>query len=227
MGHRANFVIVQDGRRSLYYSRWAAVTIPQSLFFGPELAIRYVERLEPTDALLDEVWCEGAAIIARDDHRLLFFVGDIRYTPELRRDFLPLLGHNWPGWEIHWAHQGIVDVALYLGIDPAAVRDQDRADHRLEKAELRAPPRFILSVITIGRAGGARDYGFEDGLTSILAVGPGLLDRLAGRDEAPAREDEELEGGAFINQSCRKIWVWWSGHEDDRWVGWIAGHWPD
>jgi hypothetical protein len=55
MGHRANFAVVQDGQPSLYYSRWAAVTLPHSLFFGPELAIRYIEGLQPTDALLDEV----------------------------------------------------------------------------------------------------------------------------------------------------------------------------
>jgi hypothetical protein len=157
---------------------------------------------------------------------MLFFVADIRYHPGLRRYFLPLLRHNWPGWEVRWADQGIVDVALYLGIDPAEVRDEEVEGHRLEKAELGAAPEFIESLITIGRRGDAADYGFEEGLTNILAWGPELIDLLPGRAQVPLREDEDLEGGALLDPARREMWVWWSGGEDDRRVGRIADLWP-
>lgn len=226
MGHRANFVVVQNGKPSLYYSRWAAVTLPQSIFFGPEFALRYIETLQPTDALLDDVWCEGAAIMDQDARCLLFFVGDIRYHPGLRRYFLPLLSHNWPGWDVRWADQGIVDLALYLRTDPAAVRSEDMDEHLFAKTELGASPEFVESLITIGSSGTTSDYGFEEYLTNILALGPDLIDLLPGRDLTPLREDDDLSGGAFLDPARKEMWVWWSGHEDDRRVGRIADLWP-
>jgi hypothetical protein len=226
MGHRANFVVVQGGRASLYYSRWAAITLSQSILFGPESTLRYIETLQPTDALLDEVWCEGAAVMDRDAKRLLFFVRDPRYHPGLRRYFLPLLKYNWPGWDVRWADQGIVDVALYLGTDPATVRCEEADESRFAKPELVSAPEFVESLLTVGCLGTASNYGFEECLTNLLALGPKLIDSIHGRDHAPLTEDEDLSGGAFLDPDRREMWVWWSGPRDDRHVGRISRSWP-
>jgi hypothetical protein len=75
MGHRANYIIIQNGDWDLFYDHWGAQSVSHDLFHGPELAlerIREKDRVEDRE-LLDDVWCEGGASIDVDRKRLLFF----------------------------------------------------------------------------------------------------------------------------------------------------------
>jgi len=84
----------------------------------------------------------------------------------------------------------------------------------------------VESVITVVRSGAVADYGFDDGVTSLLAHGPGLMDRLQGPGGAPLIEHEDLGGGALLDADRNGLQVWWAGPMEDRVVDRLARLWP-
>lgn len=42
MGSRANLIVVDRGRYSMYYSHWGAQDLPSDLFWGPDHAIAHI-----------------------------------------------------------------------------------------------------------------------------------------------------------------------------------------
>ncbi len=117
MGQRANLIIVENGEYELYYDHWCANAIDRYLFWEPEKSIDFFRshEREGVDWWLDDVWCEGGAVIDCDRNYLLFFGGeDTNYDIPLRRVFMKLLQKMWMGWQVEWAYQGIVDLARYV-----------------------------------------------------------------------------------------------------------------
>jgi hypothetical protein len=120
MGQRANLIIVENGEYELYYDHWCANALDRYLFWGVQQAVDFFRKHDQQDEnwWLDDVWCEGGAVIDLDKYVLLWFGGeDISYEIPLRRVLLELMQKNWTGWEIVWAYEGIADLADYVGYD--------------------------------------------------------------------------------------------------------------
>ena len=118
MGHRANLIVVRDGRYDLRYSHWAANTLPRDLFWGPDHGVAFTEAQPAAgdDGWLDNVWAEGGSVINTDARVFRLFGGeDLQYDVPLRRLYLALLAAVWQGWDVGWAHEGIADLADHAG----------------------------------------------------------------------------------------------------------------
>lgn len=118
MGQRANLIIVENREYSLHYSHWCANTLTRDLFWGPEHARDFiqVQRAVDESGWLDDVWAEGAAVLDCDNHVLLLYGGeDVLYDVPLRRVYLQMLRRVWREWEVRWAHEGIAEIADYVG----------------------------------------------------------------------------------------------------------------
>jgi hypothetical protein len=241
MGHRANFVLVEQGKATIYYSHWGAKTIPDMLVAGPDRCWNSIQRLTPGSELLDNVWAEGGLLLDRDQRRLLFWGGEeIKYTPYLRRVFLPALRLLWPEWTVEWALYGVADLADALHIDRSAVLIGEFAEgfhpENPLSDEVLLENEFETTLITIKEKDGmVLNYRMCGLPGSILSVGPHLLDVLARKkpDTLPHERDEEFEEGAFLDLANRQIWVWEKSTLDPRylaalrtlWPGWyVAGH---
>ena len=117
MGQRANLIVVEYGEYELFYTHWAANTLPSDLFWSPELATAFIQAQRKVDesGWLDDVWAEGGAVIDWDHKVFLLFGGeDMLWDVPLRRYYLQLLGYVWQGWDIRWAYEGIADIADYV-----------------------------------------------------------------------------------------------------------------
>jgi hypothetical protein len=89
------------------------------LFWGPEIAQSFVSQQQfcaDDSGWRNKTWAEGGVVIDDYRHQLLFFCGsDLLFDIPLRRLYLKLIRHVWKGWEIQWAHDGILDIAAYVG----------------------------------------------------------------------------------------------------------------
>lgn len=146
MGHRASYAIIEDGRVELFFSRWGGKTIVADLLVGPDAATAMIRppvprtpppdddlpaRLlwngpDPVTELLDDVFCEGAALIDHDRRVVLAYQWMEDY-PEFAAAIAGL-GAAWPGWQVRWAFDGIGDLAAYLGQDRLTVRSKYEKD---------------------------------------------------------------------------------------------------
>jgi hypothetical protein len=226
MGYRANFVTIRDGQTSIYYAWWGAGSLLGSLLYGPEWTIDYFESQELTPGFIGPIGCQAGAIVDEDARRLLFFHEN--FPPSIVRPYIQLVERSWPGWEVRWADQGLFDLAYYLGSDPAQMIDdlsRFRDSHLVAK-KLADIPEFVLTVITIGSAGDAIDYGFMEFWNEVLARGPDLVELLQGRAKTTLADDEEIDGTAFINPIQKEIWVCEYGGLTDLELSWIAEFWP-
>jgi hypothetical protein len=118
LGNQANYVLIEQGQKQIFFSRWGALTTPAVLLSGPEKALKYIRELEPDDALMTNVFAEGGILYNADERRVLFWGGEsIAGLPYLRRPLLKLLPLLWQGWSIDWAMYGVADLAYALGWD--------------------------------------------------------------------------------------------------------------
>lgn len=232
MGQRANLVVVQGGGWCLYYDHWCANRLDVELFWGPADALRFIEQCGPAEpsAWLDEVWCEGAALVDLDHRVLLFFGGeDALWDIPLRRAHLSLMAETWPGWDIRWADEGIVSLGTYLGLPRETFLDADRNARDSFKV-LNEYPEDNLTLLTV-TAAGTTTAGRVYGEAEALEGGPGSLDDVIGLEGARALEwtGEMPTGGLHLDFDRRTLAFWWAHDtpaiEDrvaDAWPGWDA-----
>ena len=225
----------REGRPQLYRSQWGGMWVVRAFFFGPQFGQEYCKSLAPVDYLLDEVWCEGAAVLDWDARLLLSYEGNMSYRPELRRYLLALMKFNWSGWDLRWAGGRIAEIAVRLGIDPGSVRmNEDELDDLFSPPDWDLPPEEIGSTLTVidGPEVGDYPFGIECSTTHLLGQGSAIFDRLSPRDVAHPTWDsgssEILESGALIDRNGQSIdlgFVW--GRNEGvverlraRWPGW-------
>jgi hypothetical protein len=236
MGQRANLLILENRRYSLYYSHWCANTLTRDLFWGPRHALRFVRAqraLDDTD-WLDDVWAEGGAVIDCDARLLLLFGGeDILHDVPLRRVYLELLQRVWNGWTIRWAHEGIAELADYVGYPRANVLAPERPDKK--PAHAFAPPRERdwIDVVASFRLADRRLQLFPlaGDVEYYLRAGPDL-DALrcaaVPTELLPLDEwmsNDFLKGGFHIDLQAETV-DYWTASDMPGLPARIARHWP-
>ena len=241
MGQRANLIVLRSGGWSMHYTHWRADTLDADLFWGPAYATVFIQAQKPCDpnAWLDEVWAEGGAVVDHDARLLLWFGGgDVRAEVPLRRAQLDLMRHAWPGWEVRWAREGVVDIAAQAGVAKEAVlSDGDWSSIALDLS----PPqeRDWSQCIGAHRAacGKLFLYPLGVGVEEYVDVGPDLLDTAgpAGLAELDWAEwSADFPTGGFFADEATHTLSFWSGwpmpdavaRAEERWPGWsIRCHW--
>jgi hypothetical protein len=241
MGHRANYVIIEDGQPAIYFSRWGALTIPAVLLSGPDATTAYVRALTPDDALLDDTWAEGGLALHLGQRELRFFGGlVIESSPYLRRPLLRALRMLWQGWSVEWAAHGIADLALFLGWDVDRVLTSESSDSLLlgssnpivneGQVQTTQVLRQAYSIVTVRWSqSDVRDYWLSPQAVFALSLGPRLLELLANATDStlPREDDPDLPGnGAYFDVPSRAMWMWELWAFDPRLVAAMERRWP-
>jgi hypothetical protein len=228
MGDRSNYIVVQDGRWSLFYSHWGAVSLELDLLAGPEAATRFIRAQRAVDpdngGWLDDVWCEGAALVDHDRRRLCFFT--VHYEdPDGRAAVLAVMAHTWPGWQVDWAYDGLADLVAHLGLDRAIVRDD--TDPREPEAGY---DDWVESLVTVAGVGA---YALILDAREVIAHGPAVLGMLP--DDARCTRCAVMpSSGVHLDPATRSAGVWTlqplAGMLDRTtalWPGWRWEMWAD
>ena len=234
MGHRANLVIVKNGRYDLFYSHWAANTLPQDLFWGPDLATAFIQIQRQADESdwLDDVWAEGGAVLDQDHRTLVLFGGDdLAFDVPLRRLYLELLGKVWKGWHIRWAHEGIVDIAEYLGYPRNKVlstKSQPSWQCTLSPPQEESWTDIVGSVASVA---GLRLFPLAGDVRSYLSCGPQLAE--VGQTASGLQQFDFSDknrgfptGGFHLDLTRKKVEYWVANPEPNLFQQ-LTGAWPD
>ncbi|MFJ9953383.1 hypothetical protein [Kitasatospora sp. NPDC091207] len=235
MGDRANFVVVREsGEYELYLSRFGAVGIDLDLLAGPAEALSMVRRLSADDWWLDDVMCQGAALIDLGRKVLMLFAQEgLSAQMRHRAATLELLREAWTGWEIRWMYDGPAELRTYLGLDPEHVRDRDGG---LLVGPLFEPddedpadPESMLAVVTVGTD---RCHVLANISDHPIREGVALLDRLAGAPEHGVCK-LPADAGIHIDPLRGRVGWWLLGASAEayevpqRWPGWTVEFWQD
>lgn len=183
MGHRANFVIRENDRISLYYSQWGALTVPEDIFWGPAEAEKFIRKQQAVNPLhwLDDVWGEGGAALNKDAKTITWFGGELIAHEPYRSTFLKLMKALWTqqGWTVEWAEVGMPAIAAAVGVDPTLATanpipphpaDMEGIGSRVIEDELR-----ISCLVTIIDGQEINHYISDTIATAMLANGPRVL----------------------------------------------------
>ncbi|MEU9401594.1 hypothetical protein [Streptomyces sp. NPDC048242] len=225
MGARAQYVIVENGTWHRHYSHWGANGIINDLLPGPAAATRCFRAGREIDEWLDDVWCEGAALVDHDRRVLLWCASSIDWDEYAAAR--AVLARTWPGWDVRFAHDGLGDLTHHLGLD----RDVSRSPGWFEAFE---PDRFAYSEGTDPRSvvslrlpdGSVRAWGSLWEPVGHVAGGPALIDLIAASPRTPAPA-EMPDGGVHFDPQARTVSLWSArtvaGIHDwplPRWEGW-------
>ncbi|MFE9429310.1 hypothetical protein ACFYNO_40930 [Kitasatospora sp. NPDC006697] len=235
MADRANFVVVREsGEYELYLSRFGAVGIDLDLLEGPAEVLSMVRNLGVDDRWLDDVHCQGAALIDLGRKVLMLFAWEGPSTVmRYRAATLQLLREAWAGWDVRWVYDGPADLRTYLGLDPEQVRARGHGPAvgslvEPDDEEL-ADPEPMVAVVT---AGTDRCYVVANHSDHPIREGVALLDRLA---EGPEHGVCRLsaEAGIHVDPLRRQVGWWTLGAAAEayempqRWPGWTVEFWQD
>jgi hypothetical protein len=85
MGHRANFVLIKDGKAKAFYDNWAAPSCSLSLMEGAKRLENSVPKLyKSVDELMDWAFAEGGFLIDYDERICIAFG-----TPDVDLENIP------------------------------------------------------------------------------------------------------------------------------------------
>ncbi|MGI5215475.1 hypothetical protein [Plantactinospora sp. CA-290183] len=147
MPDSALYVVVRRGRHEFRLHRSGALSLPESLFDGPDAWVDPHGRVEAEP--YDEVWASGGVLLDHD-RRLLRWYNHLSVANDsvgLRRAVLPLLSWCWPGWTVEHAGRGYVDVIDGLPVDRTALLAPDRPPREVTIADLVAGMNAPSSVL--------------------------------------------------------------------------------
>lgn len=235
MGHRANLVIVDESGYQLYYCHWCAISIPFSIFWGPEIALEFIRQQRALEAdetgWLDTVWAEGGVLVDVPRQQVFFYGGEnLPYDIPLRRLYLALVRQVWTGWNVQWAINGIVSIASYVGL-PLEVVCKPMEKSR-GKCRLPAPTEvgWENTIGSIKRKDGIIDFfPTEILLEYILPHGPSSVVKAMYRRKllTEYRCETLPEFGFHIDEAAKTLSYWASDEENIReaeliplWPGW-------
>ncbi|RRQ73513.1 hypothetical protein CQW39_29705 [Streptomyces griseofuscus] len=122
-------MVVENGAWQRYFSHWAAGRVVDELLPGPAAATRCFRAQRKIEEWLDDVWCEGAALVDHDRRIPLRFGFADSWADH--RATRAVLARTWPGWDVRFAHDGMGDLTRHLGIG----RDLTRAPGWFETFE--------------------------------------------------------------------------------------------
>lgn len=171
MGSRAHYVVKENGSWDRRYSQWGAHSLELDLLPGPDPAIRFARAQRADDRWMYEPDCEGAALIDRDENRLLWYSychGDADH----RAAVLAVMAHTWQGWRVRWAHGGLGDILDALG-------EPRRAAPPLESPFGTPDPEQAATSAREVPVGAAQGSDVARGL-------PGLIERFEAHQEVDA-----------------------------------------
>ncbi len=229
MGQRANLVVVRDDQWQLYYDHWCANRLDRELFWGPQLATEFVQSRGPVDRVsgwLDNVWCEGGAVIDHDRRVLLWFGGeDIMWDPVERSIHARAMAHVWAGWEIRWARGGVVDLASYVGVSTGSLRsDRSTGEYPGLRVDVENPSYNDVAVSITDTSGiGALRAG---GDVEDLELGAGQLPELLGHQRSNNITFDDLPRfGVHIELEPKRLALWTCNNTEAD-FGTLATVWP-
>ena len=206
MGARAQYVVVENGAWQRYYSHWGANRVVDDLLPGPAAAARSFRANREIDEWLDDVWCEGAALVDHDRRVLLWFAFVDGWADHLAAR--AVLARTWPGWDVRFAHDGMGDLTQHLGLG----RELTRTPGWFETFEAvgfahteYSEPHSVASLRLPD--GSVRGWGSDWEPVEHLACGRGLMDHLAASPATPVLTDMPY-GGVHFDPGTRTVSLW-------------------
>ncbi|MFC4044747.1 hypothetical protein ACFO1B_40600 [Dactylosporangium siamense] len=232
MGSRANVAVRQDGVWTHRGGGGLGYSLDTLLALGPDPALAAF--LSPTFPVWQEhQWyressCESGALIDVDAKELLVFL-NVDYDE--RCAYLDAYRRTWPGWNVRWAYNGIVDVTDALGLDRAVLTREawDDTDlFRWGRPDPQEPPKLHY-LITIEDAA----YGLADNVVRPWALGPAVLEQLVDLPRL-STWPEIPRGGMHVDPADHTVGVWSIDPVyglvercGERWPGWTVEFWHD
>jgi hypothetical protein len=239
VGSRANYVVVDDEGRRLYYSHWGAQQVDVHLSAGWLQAVRFVEAQrccepaadDPAADWLDDRWGEGGALIDLRRRHLLFFGGfEFMHALHYQRAYFALLAQTWPGWTVEWAYRGLSQLAEYVGVDLAVADEPELLGRGPDRGPLSPAEESALAdegwwtLVTVREADGRMRACAAHDRPHPVAFG----DRLAGMIPAGSRVEASVapNGGTHVDVATRRL-TWWCLEEQPILFKDLPGLWPD
>ncbi|GAA1572939.1 hypothetical protein GCM10009827_113650 [Dactylosporangium maewongense] len=236
MGSCVNYVLVRDGEHTVYSQGGGAGHGIDYIFAaGPEVILRFLDNLGDSAGRewFDDIYCEGGVLVDVDRRVLLLF-NTVYNQVVYRAAMLEAYAATWPGWEIRWAYDGIADLMVYVGVDPAGAH-RDREPKRTERNEF-GPDDRVAAVVTVrGADGRVRLYGLNPDMAwRRWFMGPDLVEWVCAGPELPESAEDMPTAGLDLDPAARRAGLWtvqplrglrqrWA----ELWPGWTLEFWGD
>lgn len=117
MGQRANYILKERDKLTVYYNHWRANIIASDLYLGEKIFLEFVNRCQLNDEIINEPWIEGCVIVDRDKKELFFWSFELSKDTSVVDFYLKQLSKKWEDWTVRILKNRMYDVEKVLHID--------------------------------------------------------------------------------------------------------------
>lgn len=237
MGHRANLIIVENEKSTIWYSHTIATRINNLFAQGLIFCKEFFKKCHIDGYLMDNAWAEGSIIIDKDNKIALLFGGeDMHYTPALQRHFCQYMMRTvWQQWQVKWCQRGNVDIASYLGMmNESILADGYKPDfNHFKDYGFEIEEDFEQSqntVITIIKNSIVKDYSMDCkyyDLEIFLSKGEKLYQLIPDSFEIASWKNELETGDCLLFDFDKKSLFICTWGYDHRFIDEVKRIWPD
>lgn len=128
MGHRANYIYINNKQIEIRFSSWGAQGdhVFNLLNEGVEKVIDFILNETHKDTvLMDDIWMEGAVLVDEDRKYALFWGGSTETLENIHNFYRNMkeLRDKWEGWKLEYSYNGIESFYKYLKLPPPILMD--------------------------------------------------------------------------------------------------------
>lgn len=117
MGQRANYIFKNHDQLSIHYNHWRANCIAADLYLGEKKFLKFAEKCQLNDEIMNEPWIEGCVVIDKSAKRLYFWSWEFSSKTSVMEYYVSELAKMWDGWTVQFLRNRMYDVEKILGID--------------------------------------------------------------------------------------------------------------
>lgn len=230
MGQRANYIIKNHDQLTIHYNHWRANCIATDLYLGEKRFLKFVEKCQLNDEIMNEPWIEGCVIIDKPAKQLYFWTWELSNESSVIEYFVNALAKKWEGWTVQFLENRMYDVEEILQID--YISKQELPKHNTWSKEIIANDKVeewttALVIIKNDNCLFVTKTGNLN-IEVIVSFGEDIIPLLQNKPqyELPNEEDEATyecividtaEKKLFINKSEFGLWEqsrdYWKGYE--------------
>jgi hypothetical protein len=152
MGQRANYIVKDYNRQTIYYNHWRANCITADLYLGEKRFLQFLDKCQLTDTILNEPWIEGCVIVDISKKELYFWTLHFSQETSVINCYLIALAEKWKGWNIQLLTNRMYDSERILGIDYISKQELPKLDRRsTESVTNDKVEEWVIALIVIKR----------------------------------------------------------------------------
>lgn len=211
MGQRANYIVKEGDKLTIYYNHWRANSIASDLYLGEKRFLDFVKECQLNDEIMNEPWIEGCVIIDKSTKSLFFWSFEFSRDTSVVDYYLQQLSKKWKDWKLTILKNRMYDAEKILAIDYFAKQELQLAEKPSKEDIIADTVEEWITTLVIIKQGSSLFVTKTGNLNSenIISYGQDILALIINKPkyDLPKEDEEGTFECILIDQDHKTVFI--------------------